>query len=31
MNENPIEDKHIAPLIIIISGLLFMFGIGLFL
>jgi hypothetical protein len=31
MNRNPIEDKHIAPLVIIISGLLFIFGIGLFL
>jgi hypothetical protein len=31
MNRNPIEDEHIAPLVIIISGLLFIFGIGLFL
>jgi len=31
MSEKPIEDKNIAPLIIIIAGLLFMFGMGLFL
>ncbi len=31
MNRNPIEDKHIAPLVIIISGVLFIIGMGLFL
>jgi hypothetical protein len=31
MKVKPIEDKHIAPLVIIISGLLFMLGMGLFL
>jgi hypothetical protein len=31
MNRNPIEEEHIAPLVIIIAGLLFMIGIGLFL
>jgi hypothetical protein len=31
MNDKPIEGKHIAPLVIIIAGLLFMFGMGLFL
>jgi hypothetical protein len=30
-DERPIEGKHIAPLIIIIAGLLFIFGMGLFL
>jgi hypothetical protein len=30
MNDKPIGDKHIAPLIIIIAGLLFIFGMGLF-
>jgi hypothetical protein len=30
MNRNPIEDKHIAPLVIIISGILFLIGMGLF-
>jgi hypothetical protein len=31
MNRNPIEDEHIAPLVIIISGILFLIGMGLFL
>jgi hypothetical protein len=31
MKVNPIEDKHIAPLVIIISGILFLIGMGLFL
>jgi hypothetical protein len=31
MNRNPIEEEHIAPLVIIIAGLLFIFGMGLFL
>jgi hypothetical protein len=31
MNRNPIEDEHIAPLVIIIGGILFLIGMGLFL
>jgi len=30
MNRNPIEEKHIAPLVIIIAGVLFILGMSLF-